>query len=115
MPAALENGFAQTPLASKFLSGSTCSQYNPADVNWEAVRKALLTYFSRNGTIAPDNIPYKRVASLAVRAAFHDAGTFKNNIGGLDGSSMLNSVEQNWDDNSLPFKFLPYVRSALVC
>lgn len=42
-----------------------------------------------------------------------DAGSSLNGVGGADGSAVLNANEQNWDANSFPFKFLPYVRAAL--
>jgi hypothetical protein len=42
-----------------------------------------------------------------------DAGSF-NGAGGADGSCMLNANEQDWEANSFPFKFMPYVRGALT-
>lgn len=74
----------------------------------------IIEYLAQpGGALGPDSVPYKRVAAMLVRAAFHDAGAHSNGAGGADGSAMVTGDEQHRGANTNPLKFMPYVRAAL--
>lgn len=101
------------PTSTKLVGTPGCTGYKPSSVNWVAARDWLIAYFKQPGLVGPDQIPYTRVATLALRASFHDAGSRQGVRGGQDGSSVLAAPEQDWEANSFPFRFTPYVKAAV--
>ena len=71
----------------------------------------ILELLGKDGKIGPDNLPYRRLAAFFIRGAFHDAGTHKNGVGGMDGSMLLTKEEQDAPPNIVPFKVCVYTRA----
>lgn len=110
-------GYLMTPPAALPFAVNTpgCAAYDPSTADWAAVRQDILNYLGQSSAlIGPEQVPYKRVAAMLVRASFHDAGAFENGVGGADGSLICNDEEQMRRANGAPLKFVPYVRAALA-
>ena len=106
----------QVPPLVFAIGTDACDNYDPTPgrVDWAQVRQEVIDYLLQpGGSLGPDNVPYKRVAAMMVRAGFHDPGAFHNGIGGADGSAALSYQEQFWEANASPLRFWPYVRAAL--
>lgn len=66
-------------------SSAQCDNYDPSKVDWLAFRDDVKKQLGQGGNIGPDRIPFRRVAPMLIRSAFHDSGSFRNGVGGADG------------------------------